>query len=170
MVNLRNLSLVLGLPLLATAASTAPDAAAHSMASVVDAVEASPVIRASAQRRPPPPIPTATPQGYYDDNPPKASGTLPPASSSLSSYDYSFGVNLSGFDGVITHYYVSYSDPYVSGAVGVGPSDPTPTPKPQVTEGVVCDKKFPGLLSGIGLDLGLRLNLMLIGIDACIAL
>ncbi|KAJ2002836.1 hypothetical protein GGI04_002914 [Coemansia thaxteri] len=93
--------------------------------------------------------------------------------SSSSTYDYSFAVGLSGFDGSITHYFVSYSDPYVSGSVGVGHAQPTPTPVSTTTivnKGVICDKEFPALLSGLGLDLGVRLNLMIIGIDACIAL
>ncbi|KAJ1820463.1 hypothetical protein LPJ56_003434 [Coemansia sp. RSA 2599] len=118
--------------------------------------------------RPPPPVPTATAQGYVDDYVPKASASPSTTSSSSSSYDYSFGVALSGYDGSITHYYVSYSDPYVSGAVGVGHTDPTPTPEAsKPVEGVVCDKNFPSLLSALHLDLGLRLNLMLIGINAC---
>ncbi|KAJ2445396.1 hypothetical protein GGF42_006014 [Coemansia sp. RSA 2424] len=85
-------------------------------------------------------------------------------------YDYSFAVGISGFNGSITHYSVSYSDPYVSGIVGVGHAEPTPTPPPVVNIGIVCNKDFPGLLSILGLDLGIRLNLSLLGIDACIAL
>ncbi|KAJ2401323.1 hypothetical protein GGI23_001477 [Coemansia sp. RSA 2559] len=98
------------------------------------------------------------------------SGTPTAAISASSSDHYSFGVELSGYDGSITHYYVSYSDPYVSGEVGVGPSQPKPTETRVINLGVTCDKTFPGLLSGIGLDLGLRLNLSLIGIDTCVAL
>ncbi|KAI8325288.1 hypothetical protein GQ54DRAFT_301959 [Martensiomyces pterosporus] len=94
----------------------------------------------------------------------------PTTTSSTSSYDYSYGVDLSGFDGSITHYYVSYSNPWVSGAVGVGHETPTPTPAAATEEGVVCDKNFPGLLSWLGIDLGLRLNLELTGLDACVAL
>ncbi|KAJ1726121.1 hypothetical protein LPJ61_005405, partial [Coemansia biformis] len=76
-----------------------------------------------------------------------------------------FAVDLSGYDGSITHYHVSYSDPQISGEVGVGHVDPTPTPAaPIIIQGVVCDRSFPGLLSGLlGLDLGLRINLALIG-------
>ncbi|KAJ2714063.1 hypothetical protein H4R19_001926 [Coemansia spiralis] len=94
-----------------------------------------------------------------------------PTADSSSSYHYSFAVDLSGFDGSITHYHVSYSDPQVSGEVGVGHAEPTPTPvTPIIIHGLVCDESFPGLLSGLGLDLGLRLNLGLIGVDACVAL
>ncbi|KAJ2632261.1 hypothetical protein GGF44_003829 [Coemansia sp. RSA 1694] len=91
-------------------------------------------------------------------------------STTSTGYDYSFAVGISGFNGSITHYSVSYSDPYVSGIVGVGHAEPTPTPPPVVNNGIVCNKDFPGLLSILGLDLGIRLNLSLIGIDACIAL
>ncbi|KAJ2773630.1 hypothetical protein IWQ57_001207 [Coemansia nantahalensis] len=83
----------------------------------------------------------------------------------------SFAVNLSGFDGSITHYHISYSDPQVSGEVGVGHVEPTPTLAAIATQGVVCDQSFPGLLSGLlGLDLGVRLNLGFTGVGACIAL
>ncbi|KAJ2316526.1 hypothetical protein GGI00_006986 [Coemansia sp. RSA 2681] len=91
-------------------------------------------------------------------------------STTSTGYDYSFAVGISGFNGSITHYSVSYSDPYVSGIVGVGHAEPTPTPPPVVNIGIVCNKDFPGLLSILGLDLGIRLNLSLLGIDACIAL
>ncbi|KAJ2707741.1 hypothetical protein FB645_000514 [Coemansia sp. IMI 203386] len=178
MLNILKSALVLVLPLIAKAASTAPELSAHSGVSGFDIPEQSQVGKATMQRnpmsnlpsvRPPPPIPTATAQGYVDDYQPKASANVSPTTSS-SSYDYSFAVNLSGFDGSITHYYVSYSDPFVSGAVGVGHTDPTPTPEVKPVVGVVCDKGFPSLLSGLGLDLGLRLNLLLIGVNACLAL
>ncbi|KAJ1644493.1 hypothetical protein J3B02_004157 [Coemansia erecta] len=176
-MNLIKSALVFAFPLVTSAASTAPELSALSMVSGLDIAEASQVGRISMQRSPmsklppvrqPPPIPTATAQGYVDDYEPKASAS--PSTTSSSSYDYSFGVALSGYDGSITHYYVSYSDPYVSGAVGVGHTDPTPTPESKPVEGIVCDKNFPSLLSGLHLDLGLRLNLMLIGINACVAL
>ncbi|KAJ1667320.1 hypothetical protein IW140_001945 [Coemansia sp. RSA 1813] len=118
----------------------------------------------------PPHLGTGTAPGSSDWYDSKFDPNTPSTSSSSSSYDYSFGVNLSGFDGSITHYYVSYSDPYVSGEIGVGPSQPTPTETRIINQGVACDRSFAGLLSGIGLDLGLRLNLSFIGIDACVAL
>ncbi|KAJ2499241.1 hypothetical protein GGH96_003687 [Coemansia sp. RSA 1972] len=93
-----------------------------------------------------------------------------PSTTSSSSYNYSYIVALSGHDGSITHYYVSYSDPYVSGAVGVGHSEPmgTSTPTPALSSD--CTLAYPGLLSILGIDLGLRLNLLFLGIDACVAL
>ncbi|KAJ1957714.1 hypothetical protein EC988_000688 [Linderina pennispora] len=94
--------------------------------------------------------------------------TATPTSST--SYDYSYEVDLSGFNSKITHFFVSYSDPWISGGVGVGSVLPKPTPPPPPTLGVICDRSFPGLLAGLGLDLGLRLNLSLIGINACVGL
>ncbi|KAJ2617718.1 hypothetical protein EV177_000396 [Coemansia sp. RSA 1804] len=110
---------------------------------------------------------TSTASGHNNLKETEAMTEVPTTSSS---YDYSFGVNLSGYDGSITHYYVSYSDPYVSGEVGVGPNHPKPTEAAGGSQGFVCDRSFPGLLSGLGLDLGLRLNLLFIGLDACVAL
>ncbi|KAJ2726551.1 hypothetical protein GGI07_000493 [Coemansia sp. Benny D115] len=183
MVRATEFVLALALPLIANAASTAPNVSALSYdsepasAAALSQVERESVVRIPQTRapssRPPPPVPTATSQGFVEEEiKPSATSKFIPTSTSSSSYDYSFGVALSGFDGTITHYYVSYSNPYISGAIGVGPKDPTPTPPPTSdAQGVVCDRQhFPGLLSFLGLDLGLRLNLMLIGIDACVAL
>ncbi|ORX69954.1 hypothetical protein DL89DRAFT_149258 [Linderina pennispora] len=102
--------------------------------------------------------------------PTKPTSTPTATSTSSTSYDYSYEIDLSGFNSKITHFFVSYSDPWVSGGVGVGSVLPKPTPPPPPTLGVICDRSFPGLLAGIGLDLGLRLNLSLIGINACIGL
>ncbi|KAJ1855131.1 hypothetical protein GGH12_003951 [Coemansia sp. RSA 1822] len=96
--------------------------------------------------------------------------TTPTTTSSSSSYDYSYIVALSGYDGSISHYYVSYSDPYVSGAVGVGHAEPMGTSTPVPGPSSDCTLAYPGLLSIIGIDLGLRLNLLFLGIDACVAL
>ncbi|KAJ2747063.1 hypothetical protein GGI20_000867 [Coemansia sp. BCRC 34301] len=142
---------VLALPLLACASP---------------AMQHPPTARVSPGR--PLPVPTINSSGNAADQAQAASATP-----SSSGYDYSFAVGLSGFDGSITHYSVSYSDPYVSGIVGVGHAEPTPTPPAATTvvnNGISCNKSFPGLLSGLGLDLGIRLNLLIIGIDACIAL
>ncbi|KAI9506801.1 hypothetical protein BX070DRAFT_218572 [Coemansia spiralis] len=173
MKKLPGFAVMFALPLISSALSSAPSLSA--LSSSINVVESNAASARYAGPTPGPPVKppqfhTGTTQGFYDQYEPRILTSSSHSSSSSSSYDYSFGVNLSGFDGSITHYYVSYSDPYVSGAVGVGPSDPTPTQTQIITEGVVCDKKFPGLLSGLGLDLGLRLNLLLIGIDACVAL
>ncbi|KAJ2012269.1 hypothetical protein IWW57_006368 [Coemansia sp. S610] len=144
---------ILGLPLLAYASP---------------AVQIAPIVRDSPAGQLP--APTTTPPTTSSSS---SQGQLPKptsSSSSSSSYDYSFEVGLSGFDGSITHYSLSYSDPYVSGVVGVGHSQPTPSPITVVNNGIVCNRDFPGLLSFLGLDLGLRLNLSLLGIDACLAL
>ncbi|KAJ2153904.1 hypothetical protein J3F82_001626 [Coemansia sp. RSA 637] len=100
----------------------------------------------------------------------KAETTPTITSNTSSSYSYSYIVALSGHDGSITHYYVSYSDPYASGAVGVGHSEPMGTSTPTPASSFDCTLAYPGLLSILGIDLGLRLNLLFLGIDACVAL
>ncbi|KAJ2067197.1 hypothetical protein GGI08_001496 [Coemansia sp. S2] len=140
---------ILGLPLLACASS----ATQH------------PRTSQGLQARALPAPTTTTPISSSAQGPPPQ-----PTSSSSTTYDYSFAVGLSGFDGSITHYSVSYSDPFVSGVIGSGHVEPTPGPITVVNNGVVCNKDFPGLLSFLGLDLGIRLNLLLLGIDACVAL
>ncbi|KAJ2877388.1 hypothetical protein H4R27_006231, partial [Coemansia aciculifera] len=145
---------ILGLPLLtcASPATQHPPIAQGLQARALPAPTVTSPVGSSAQGQLPQPTPSSS------------------SSSSSSAYDYSFAVGLSGFDGSITHYSVSYSDPYVSGIVGVGHAQPTVAPVTVVNNGVVCNKDFPGLLSFLGLDLGIRLNLLLLGIDACVAL
>ncbi|KAJ2078012.1 hypothetical protein H4R24_004768 [Coemansia sp. RSA 988] len=157
--------------------SSAPDYIADSPTAELDSLGVDQINRASTQYAHPTwDLATSTPklqsdlnQGYFGSGNLKAAENSPTSSSS-SSYDYSYEVELSGFDGSITHYYVSYSDPFVSGAVGVGHAKPTPTPAPATSKRTKCDGEFPGLLSILGIDLGLRLNLLLLGIDACVAL
>ncbi|KAJ2805965.1 hypothetical protein H4R20_001878 [Coemansia guatemalensis] len=166
------------LPAVCKGMSSAPDGMAYSPSEELDSLYVEQIDRASTKYgRPtwgpatrPPPFQSDTYEGYNSNSDPRAEEGEPTPSSSSSSYDYSYEVALSGFDGSITHYYVSYSDPFISGAVGVGHAKPTPTPTPVVVKGTKCDQEFPGLLSGLGIDIGLRLNLAFIGIDACVAL
>ncbi|KAJ2455189.1 hypothetical protein EV183_000924 [Coemansia sp. RSA 2336] len=167
-MRLCGLIVLFGVPALGRAASSAPTNLAQGTASELEMLDSEQADR--AQYGTPTWGPATRPPVFQSNLYGQSVKEETTSSSSSSSYDYSYAVAFSGFDGSITHYYVSYSDPYVSGAVGVGHVDPTPTPTQIITEGTVCDKTFPGLLSGIGLDLGLRLNLSLIGVDACVAL
>ncbi|KAJ2780435.1 hypothetical protein H4R18_003454 [Coemansia javaensis] len=162
------------------AASTAPAPAAHSLPPELESLGPEQVARRTAEYGAGMWQSAARPDSRYSSmfaplhrpGTPSFQPALPPTptttSSSSSSYDYSFVVDLSGFDGSITHYHVSYSDPWVSGEVGSGHVEPTPTPVPPPRRGSVCDSSFPGLLSFLGLDLGVRLGIELIG--ACVAL
>lgn len=81
---------------------------------------------------------------------------------------YNYGITVEVSDST-THYSVSYSNTLVSITAGVGHDEPMPTSIPNATKDK-CNGTLLGLLSGLGIDLGISLDLSILGINVCLGI
>lgn len=90
-----------------------------------------------------------------------------PESSELSNTTpYNYGIPAEASDST-AHYSVSYSNPLVSITAGVGHDEPTPIPDANKDK---CNGTLLALLSGLGIDLGISLDLSILGINVCLGI